>query len=97
MPEECACLIEEHFVSNFHDKFIVLPRNLCVTVVKGVVTYKRKSLDADWSLIAENIYYSFDLLLYVLANSFGHVGTLAVERDVKQQIKQIRILFCNKT
>ena len=51
---------------------------------KGIVTPKRKSLDADLRLIAKNSFRLIDLLLYVRVNSYGHVGTLDVERNLKQ-------------
>ena len=46
-----------------------------ILLYNGVVTHKRKSLDADLRLI----FCSIDLLLYVPVNSYGHVGTLDVE------------------
>ena len=52
--------------------------------IKGVVTPKRKSLDAYLHLVANNSFCLIDLLLFVPINSYGHVGTLDVERDVKQ-------------
>ena len=51
---------------------------------KGLVTHMRFSLNIDLYLIAKNSVCLFDLLLYVPVNSYGHVGKLAVERDVKQ-------------
>ena len=39
----------------------------------------------------------FGLLLYIPVNSNDHTGTLDVERDVKQLIKQTKISFRNKT
>ena len=50
---------------------------------KGLVTHKRKSLDADLRLIAKNSFCLFDLLLYGPVNSCCHVETLAIERDLR--------------
>ena len=52
--------------------------------IKGLVTHKRKSIEEDLHFIAKNISCLFDLLFYAPFNSFGHGGTLAIERDVKQ-------------
>ena len=46
--------------------------------IKGFVTHK--SLDVDLRLVAKNSFL-FDLLFDVPVNSFGNVGTLAVERE----------------
>ena len=46
---------------------------------RGLVTYKRKSLDADLRLIAKNNFGLFNLLFYFPLNSFGHVRMLDVE------------------
>ena len=49
--------------------------------------------DTDLRFIAKNSFCLIDLMLYVPVNSYGHVGTLELERDVKQYIKQTRTPF----
>ena len=56
---------------------------LQIPIFKGLVTHKRKSLDADFICVYLH-FCLFDLLLYVPINNYSHIGTLAVERDVKQ-------------
>ena len=51
---------------------------------KGLVTHKRKSFNIDLHLIAKISFCFLDLLYYVPVNSYGHVGTLDVQRDVTQ-------------
>ena len=68
-----------------------------IILPKGVVTPKQKSLNTDLCLIAKNIFCLIDLLLFAQVNSYGRVGTLDVEREVKHRIGQTRIHFRNKT
>ena len=68
-------------VGNQNVGFPMMWLGFCIS--KGVVTPKQKSLDADLRLIAKNSFSLIDLLLFVPVNSFGHVGTLDVERDTK--------------
>ena len=57
---------------------------------------RHTSLNIDLRLLAKNKFCLFDLLLYAQVNSYGHVGMLSVERDVKQYSKQTKILFAIK-
>ena len=70
--------------------------NIIPMETKGVVTPERKSLDADLRLIAKNIFCLIDLLLYDPVNSYGHVGTLEVDRGVKQKSNKREIIFTMK-
>ena len=63
---------------------------------KGLVTHKQKSLDVDLCLIVKNWFLLFDLFLYAPVNSYDHAGMFAVERDIKQIVKQKIIIFQNK-
>ena len=71
----------EFGVNTIKMKFLVFLNLLHVT---GLVTHKRESLDVDVRSITKNSFCLLALLLYVPDNSYGHVGTLAVEKDVKR-------------
>ena len=63
----------------------------------GLVTHKRKSFDVDLLLIAKNSFCMFYLLPYAPVNRYGHVGTLAVERDVfRNKYNKSKFLFAAK-
>ena len=73
-----TCLVQENII--FHHIML-----LVVAVHMSFVLYKRKSLEVDLRLIAKKKNSCwYDLMLNVPVNSYGHVGTIAVERNIKQ-------------
>ena len=53
----------------------------------------QKSLAIDLRLIVKNRFCLFVLLLYVLINTYGHVKTLTVERDLNHKSNGQKYLF----